>query len=305
MTPSATPPIPMLGEILSLTAALVWAVAMILFRTASLETRPLVLNFFKNVVGIVLLASTLLLLGGFGSLLEISSRDFWLLGLSAVIGLYAGDTLLFAGLKRIGASLPFLLSCLYAPTAVFFSWLLLGESLADMILVGGIAITAGIFLVSTDRLGLPEGVSRSDLLAGVLFGTTAPLLFALGLVITKEPLAHIPILPATLVRMVIGTAPLAFHLLLTGRTPEIVDAFRPSERWRILLPASVLGTYLGMLSWLGGIKYTEASTASLLNQASPLFGIPLAALFLGERLTWRKIVGGMLAMGGILVIFLR
>ena len=76
MTPSVTPPVPMLGEILSLTSALVWAVAMVLFRTASLETRPLVLNFFKNMVGIVLLVSTLLILGGFGPLLEISTRDF-------------------------------------------------------------------------------------------------------------------------------------------------------------------------------------------------------------------------------------
>ena len=88
------------------------------------ETRPLVLNLFKNVVGIVLLAFTLLVLRGFGPLLEIAPRDLLLLGLSAFVGLYMGDTLLFASLRRIGASLPFLLSCFYAPSAVLMAWMI-------------------------------------------------------------------------------------------------------------------------------------------------------------------------------------
>lgn len=305
MTPSVAPPVPMLGEILSLTSALVWAVAMILFRTVSLNIRPLVLNFFKNIVGIVLLAATLLVLGDLGSVLRISLPDLLMIGLSAVVGLYVGDTLLFASLRRVGASLTFLLGCLYAPAAVLFSWVLLGESLPELILTGGIAITLGIALVSTDRIGLPEGVDRADLASGILFGACAPLMFATGLVIAKEPLARIPVVSATLMRMIIGTVPLTLHLLLTRRGAEVVEAFMPSRHWRALIPATVLGTYLGMLSWIGGIKYTEASTASLLNQASPMFGIPLAALFLGERLTWRKAAGVALAIGGIVVIFLR
>ena len=254
---------------------------------------------------VLLLAATLLVLGDLGSVLRISLPDLLMIGLSAVVGLYVGDTLLFASLRRVGASLTFLLGCLYAPAAVLFSWVLLGESLPELILTGGIAITLGIALVSTDRIGLPEGVDRADLASGILFGACAPLMFATGLVIAKEPLARIPVVSATLMRMIIGTVPLTLHLLLTRRGAEVVEAFMPSRHWRALIPATVLGTYLGMLSWIGGIKYTEASTASLLNQASPMFGIPLAALFLGERLTWRKAAGVALAIGGIVVIFLR
>ena len=276
---AAPPPIPYLGEILSLGAALVWSVAILLYRTASLQVRPLVLNLFKNVVSIVLFVVTLAVVGDLSSAWRIAPSDLWMLFLSAFTALYLGDTILFATLKRIGVSLSLLLGCFYAPAAVFFSWLLLDESLPRLILVGGLAVTGGIALVSSDRVGLPHGITRRDLAIGVCMGT--------------------------LVRMVLGTIPLTLHLLVTRRTAEIAAVFKPSRSYGILLPATLLGTYLGMLTWLGGIKYTDASTASILNQTTPLFGLPLAAVFLNERLTWRKVLGTVISIGGIVAIFLK
>ena len=44
-----------------------------------------------------------------------------------------------------------------------------------------------------------------------------------------------------------------------------IDGFelhRPSAVWRTLVPASVLGSYVSMLLWIGGFKWADASVAS-------------------------------------------
>jgi len=78
----------------------------------------------------------------------------------------------------------------------------------------------------------------------------------------------------------------------------------PSRVWRTLVPASVLGSYVAMLLWLGGFKWASASTASVLNQLSTVFTIVLAWIFLGERLSLRRALGAALAVAGALLVLL-
>jgi drug/metabolite transporter (DMT)-like permease len=65
-----------------------------------------------------------------------------------------------------------------------------------------------------------------------------------------------------------------------------------------MAPAAVLGTYLSILLWLGGMKYTQASVASALNQLSLVFIFLLAVIFLGEKPAPLKILAVALAAGG-------
>ena len=72
--------------------------------------------------------------------------------------------------------------------------------------------------------------------------------------------------------------------------------------WRTLLPASVLGSYVSMLLWLGGFKWTEASVAAVLNQLTTVFIIILARLFLAEPLSRRRAAGAAVAVMGAIVV---
>jgi drug/metabolite transporter (DMT)-like permease len=66
----------------------------------------------------------------------------------------------------------------------------------------------------------------------------------------------------------------------------------------------VLGAYLAMIVWIGGMKYTQASTASILNQTSAVFVLPLAAVFLHERITLRKSLAVAMALAGVMFVTL-
>jgi drug/metabolite transporter (DMT)-like permease len=64
-----------------------------------------------------------------------------------------------------------------------------------------------------------------------------------------------------------------------------------------------VGNYLAMLLWIGGFKYNSASVASILNQTATLFTVVLAVVFLGEKLTGRKLVAVALGfVGSVLVL---
>jgi len=73
------------------------------------------------------------------------------------------------------------------------------------------------------------------------------------------------------------------------------------HRWRHIVVASIVGSYLALLFWLGGFKYADASVASVLNETANIFIVLLAWLFLKEDLTKRKIAGAFLTFLGVVV----
>ncbi len=77
---------------------------------------------------------------------------------------------------------------------------------------------------------------------------------------------------------------------------------RWSLSWRDVLVFAVLGVannalFLG-LSYIG-LQSVSAGLAGLIVSANPVFTAVLAALFLGEALTWRKIAGLLLGVSGV------
>jgi drug/metabolite transporter (DMT)-like permease len=64
----------------------------------------------------------------------------------------------------------------------------------------------------------------------------------------------------------------------------------------------VLGSYLGLMCWIGGLKYTKVGVAAILNQSSTIYILILAAIFLKEPFTRRKLVASLVALAGILLV---
>jgi drug/metabolite transporter (DMT)-like permease len=84
----------------------------------------------------------------------------------------------------------------------------------------------------------------------------------------------------------------------------IVRSLYAAKSWGYTISGSFAGAYLAMLVWLAGMKYTQASIASALNQMSSIFIFILAALVLHEKVTLLRVVGIILGVtGAVLVTF--
>ena len=136
------------------------------------------------------------------------------------------------------------------------------------------------------------------------FGWGLVALMALGVTLAKPVLNRSPVLWSTSVRLLAGLVALVLLTAVSPRHRYLWSTLRPSRSWRVAHPAAVLGAYLAMIVWIAGMKYTQASTASILNQTSTVFVLPLAAVFLSERITLRKSAAVAMALGGAVLVTL-
>lgn len=293
------PPLPFWGEILSVTAALVWAVAVILFRKAGDSTPPAALNFFKNIVAALLLVPTVLL-SGESLFPRRAPADYLVLAGSALLGIAIADTLFFAALQRLGAGLVAVVDTLYSPAVLVFAALFLGERAGLPVLAGAGLIMSAVAVGAADRP--PAGRTRRDITVGVVFGVLAMVFMAAGVVMMKQVLATTSVLWASFIRLASGALGLLPLLAIRQTRQEFAAILRPSKAWRHALPPAVLGSYVAMIAWIGGMKFAPVSIAAVLNQMSTIFIFLLAALVLKEPLTPRRSVAVAMAFLGALLV---
>ena len=288
---------PHAGEVYSALCALLWAVAVILFRKSGEKVTPVVLNLFKDVTGLILLCTTMAILSVEFFPAAQTAEDWIILLVSGVIGIGIADTLFFASLNRLGAGRSAIVDCLYSPFVILCSLVHLDESFGPLLIVALVMMVGAIF-VGTWQPERDQLEDARQIKIGIILGVISMACMAIGISMAKPVLDRSDPWWATTVRMASGTVLLAVIVACTSRRREFVRVFRPSSLWKITIPAALTGSYLAVFFWIAGMKYTETTTASVLNQSSNVFVIFLATLFLKERLTFRKLIAICLGFAG-------
>jgi drug/metabolite transporter (DMT)-like permease len=293
---------PYRGEILSVGAALTWAIAVLFFRVSGRTVHPIGLNLFKNFLAVVILIFTMLLLGE-PFFLKREWQDYALLGLSGFIGTTLSDTFFFQCLNILGASLTAVIDCFYSPFVILFSFLFIGERLKGRQLLGVALILIALVLISRSKeKGLPP---RKKLLLGIGLGILAMITLAASIVMIKPLLARSPILWTTFWRMAAGGIALLLFLPFHPQRRQISRPLASPANWRSMVPGTFLGTYIALVAWMAGMKYTLASVAAPLNQLNSIFIFVLAAIFLKEKVTKAKMAALVLATLGAFLVSWR
>ncbi len=299
--PTLDTTVPYFGEILALMTALVWALAVILFRKSGETVHPIALNTFKNVLAFILFIPTMLIMG-FPIFRDVPLEHYLLLIASGVLGIGIADTLFLKSLNLLGAGLQSIVNCMYAPSFIFFSMIWLGETMTIAQIFGTVLIISAVLTaVSRKRL---ENITPHNLRWGIFWGVLSHLIMAVGIVMIKRLLEQSPLLWATEIRLLGGIATLFIILLFHPRRRKIVSSIRSPGSIGYSLTGSFLGTYLAMMLLLGGMKYAKASIASALNQMSNIFIFILAVILLKEPVNLQRTIGIILGVtGAILVTF--
>lgn len=286
------------SDVMALGSALAWAIAVLFFRQLA-DVSAAATNLFKNTVASGLLLLTMAVFGiSFAT--HRSAYDWAVLAGSGVVGLAIADTLFFAGLRRLEASLVAICDCAYAPTVFVMSALFLGESFRVGLLIGAPLVVLGLFLASWQP-HRARGVPVDRL--GIAYTVLGVITTAAGVIMAKRVLGSSELIEATTVRLLAGTAVLiAYHVVARSLGAALV-LFRPQPAWRFALPGTFFGTYVSMILWLGGMRLGAASRTSVLNQLAAIFVLILSRV-LGEKLPRRRWLGAGLAVTGACVVLL-
>ncbi|MCK4413351.1 MAG: DMT family transporter [Candidatus Eisenbacteria sp.] len=291
-----------MGEFYALICTIIWAFAVILLQRATEEVHPLALNLFRSSVSVPLLLLTVLITGGSLLRSEASAGDYLILFASGVLGIAVADTLFHKALNLTGAGVNAIVSTAYSPLVVLMAFLLIGERINAYDLIGMVMIISSILI--TGSLQPLAHRTRAQLLWGVVLGVTEMFFLALSIVIAKPVLDHSPVIWATAVRQSGALIAIWVMVLCSPSRRRILKVYRPSRIWRFMLPGTLLGSYLALIFWIAGMKYTLASVAAIINQTSTAFILILAVIFLGERFTPRKGLAAAIAIAGVLLIAL-
>ncbi|MBC7824377.1 MAG: DMT family transporter [Candidatus Parcubacteria bacterium] len=294
--------LPFRGELAALSAALIWASASVIYIGVGRQLSPLILNFTKGWIAVVLLLFTLLLRGQL--LPSISATHWGLLLLSGILGIGFGDTAYFNALNCIGARRTLLLETLAPSLSALLALLFLQERLSAS--AGwGIGLTlAGVFWVVAERV--PTAHPHFRPWRGLGFGLLAALGQSIGAVLSRAALSGTEIDPlwSTLIRLVGGTIVLAIWVAVRQSPREMLKPVQSRRLFTVVAGTAFISTYLGIWLQQISLKYAATGVAQALTNTSPLFILPIA-LWMGEKVSLRAILGVAISLVGVWLLFNR
>lgn len=287
-----------IGEFFALASALTWATAVVLFKFAGESLSATSLNLFKNLLGATLLIPTSMLAEGL-TLPNLSAWEWTIVLTSGFIGIAVADTWYFLALKIVGAGNTAIVASLYSPFVVILSVVFLGESLNFVQICAFLLVLLGIFMVTYQKNR--KQVDAKTFAQGLFFAVGAVLLNAIGIVMVKRIIEGDGFFWLITLRLIGGIVGTLLVLALSQKLIKVYSEIKQPRSWKLIITASVLATYISMMFWLAGYKYTDASTASVLNETANVFIVIFAWLFLKEELPRRKFLGILLAFVGVVL----
>lgn len=288
------------GELAALGAALIWAIASFIYLKLGQRMSPMILNWTKSTVAILMIGLTLLAIR-----LEpaFTAQSLSLLALSGAVGIGLGDSAFFSSINTLGPRRALLMESLAPPLTALIAMVVLQEQLGVIAWCGIFLTVTGVAWVVAEREA-DSGGDRAHLGQGILMGLAAALCQAVGSVCSRAALADTTVSPlwSTLIRLVAGVLVL---MLWLGARPAPLKQLRwlRSPRFLgVIVVTAFAGTFIGIWLQQVALKFTAAGIAQSLNSTSPLFVLPIA-LWAGERVSFRSAFGVIVALVGIWLLF--
>ena len=288
-----------LGDFYAILTALCWSCGVIFFEIAGRVLNSLQISLLKNIVGVLGFISFIILQGD--PFPDFIGQEYFILIISGIIGVAIGDIFFLASLRRIGSSLSAIVSTGYTISIFILAFLMFGEVISFISYIGGLLVILGVVIGTIDR-----DLERTpkEILYGVSFGLLANLCTAYSVLLLRPIMDVHPVVPIALVRFSIGMIISAFGILyLNGKFALRETILKGFSNYN-LLAGAFFGTFLSVIFWLAGFKYTLAGRAAIYNQLSTIFIILLASVFLNQHMTKRKWVAVSLALMGSFIVSL-
>jgi drug/metabolite transporter (DMT)-like permease len=295
-------PLDLLGKIMAILCAIVWAGAVILFKLAGDKVRPLALNLYKTALTVGILFPLLPLLGIPLVPAALATRHWLAVMASGILGIAVSDTLFFACLNRLGAGMTAIVDALYAPFVMTASWLVLFQKPRLEQVGGALLVIAAVLVVAYRKSGAPLPTRR--ILTGIFFGAAAMAIMAVSIVLMQPVLSRVSVFWVTELRMLSALAVLlVMFAVQKDRRRQLAPLWQKGSRHYAFWGA-LLGNLISMTLWVGAFKFTAVNSAAVLNQTNTVFVVVLASVFLHEIFTRRRLLATVLAVAGSLLVLL-
>lgn len=165
----------------------------------------------------------------------------------------------------------------------------------------------GIILVVFDKKEVGESYRTHEVL-GIFYGVLGALGQAGGLIFAKLVFEESDIngFVATFVRLFSAAVIIIPIFTLLKRYKNPIKLYSLDKKGLVLtLSGTFFGPFIGITLSLISISHTKVGIASTLMATVPVIMLPIGRFFFKDRITFKAVLGALIAVVGVAILFLR
>ena len=314
-----------LGEILALAVAILWTISSLASEVASKRYGSLLLNIVRMIEASLLIGGLLWVVTG-SPLPTFATKEVWFwLAMSSVAGYVVGDYFFLQCFIMIGARWGELFMTIAPPVAALTGWVMLGEDMSWMAMIGMEVTLIGIGMSILSRNDDHKHLHLKLPVRGIVYGVIAGIGQGVGLVFSKQglllyrehitataatPDAYLSTMPfaATLIRCLVALV--GFVILYEA----LRKAGREHHPWGLVLQdkkalacaslSAFVGPFLGVALSLASTMYTSTGITQTIMSLVPVLILWPSHLLFHTKITPLEVVGAIVSVCGVALFFL-
>lgn len=316
----------MLGEIISIIVCISWSACAMFGQVAAKGIgHAMPLNVLRMALSLILLSLSMAWVCGSPYPIYADGETWMWLTLSGLAGYVLGDYCLFNSYIIMGARFGQLFMTLAPPAAAISGWILLGEKMSLMAILGMLITMTGI---SMSILGQKDEESERRLripLKGVIYGIGAGVGQGVGLVLSKLGIEHyetcikttladdlvlrsrcLEAMPmsATFIRAITGLICFTVALFYIQKQSLLVSTLKQKRLMFIILLATITGPFIGVSLSLKATLYTSTGIAQTIMACTPILLLWPSHIFFKQSISLREVVGAFISVIGVALFFI-
>ncbi len=291
------------AEALAALAALCWAFGSLFSATAASQLGAFAFTRWRLFFALILLWAVSLYSGQWRSL---DGPSVAALALSGLIGIFIGDTALFACMNRLGPRRSGVLFASHALFSALLAWLFLGETLWGWTLLGASLLVSGVMVaIAWGRRGGETHAwenTRGSIFTGVCLGLLAALCQSVATLMIKPLMVSgIDAISASAVRTSAGFVAHAALWWAGVRWAQVQQRMTLKTAFHTWASANI-AMGVGMTLILQALKTGAANMVGLFSSLSPVLLLPLLWVIYQRRPAWGAWCGAFMAVVGSAMI---
>ncbi|MFN1584151.1 MULTISPECIES: DMT family transporter [Vibrio] len=286
-------------EWLALCAAFLWAVSSLISVVPAQHLGAFAYSRWRMGCTAVILSTMAWITGGW---LSVSTEHVTPMMASGLIGIFIGDTALFACLNRMGPRQAGLLFSCHAVFSALLGYFLFSESMTGIELIGAALVFSGVVMaIFYGRRGQASNALetiKGNVWIGVGLGLTAAICQALGGIIAKPVMqTSVDPIAASAIRMI---SAFVAHCILLVIGVKVARATQ-TITWKVFGITALngfLAMAIGMTLILYALREGNVGMVALLSSTTPIMLLPLLWVYTKKRPNRFAWLGAALAVIG-------
>ncbi|OAA95150.1 DMT family transporter [Clostridium coskatii] len=178
----------------------------------------------------------------------------------------------------------------FAPVIVMFlSPFILKEKLNTVKIMCIIVAMAGMFLI----VGAGSSAAENNQLLGIIYGLAAAALYASVIIINKF-IKNLSGMESGMIQLTAAAVVLLPYVFVTEKVSLSQLGFKSIV---LLLAVGIIHTGIAYLLYFSAILKLKGQTIAIFSYIDPISAIVMSSIFLGERMTFIQVLGGILILG--------